>query len=224
MMWIVKNPELATGLNLVKAKADIFVANADWQSFFNILFMVVGAGGIIIFGFVTSWVFGREYSDRTVKDILALPVSRNEIVISKFVAVTVWCLLLSGIIFLVGILSGLIVNLSGWSLRLLIFSLKTYFITTLMIILLSFVIGFIASVGKGYLSPLGFVIFMIMLAQFAGHLGWGTYFPWSIPVLYTGAAGAEQQAQLSYTSYIIVILTGISGFVGTMLWWQFSDY
>jgi ABC-type transport system involved in multi-copper enzyme maturation permease subunit len=44
---------------------------------------------VIGFAFVTSWVFGREYSDRTVKDLLALPAPRSSIVLSKFIVVVI---------------------------------------------------------------------------------------------------------------------------------------
>jgi len=46
--------------------------------------------GLIGFAFVTGWVFGREYSDRTVKDLLALPTPRLSIVLSKFIVVAIW--------------------------------------------------------------------------------------------------------------------------------------
>ena len=49
--------------------------SADWNSYFGILTQSIGVGGVLIFGFVASWIFGREYSDGTAKDLLALPTS-----------------------------------------------------------------------------------------------------------------------------------------------------
>ena len=37
----------------------------------------MAAGGLFLFGFLFIWVFGREYSDRTAKDLLALPTARS---------------------------------------------------------------------------------------------------------------------------------------------------
>ncbi|WP_235201635.1 ABC transporter permease [Paenibacillus sp. FSL H8-0457] len=39
---------------------------------------------------MTSWTFGREYSDRTLKDLLVLPISRGKIAIAKYVAIIFW--------------------------------------------------------------------------------------------------------------------------------------
>jgi ABC-2 type transport system permease protein len=222
MMWIVMHPELATNLNLVKAKADILVARADWPSFLVILYMMAAMGGIIIFGFATSWIFGREYTDRTVKDILALPVSRDSIVLSKFIAVIFWCALLSAAMLFSGLISGLAIGLPGWSPRLLPHAVKIFFVTSALTILLSFPVGFFASAGRGYLPPLGFIIFMIALAQFIAHLGWGAYFPWSIPAFCTGVVGPAE-GQIGVASIIIMLLTAAGGLAATVLWWRFAD-
>jgi ABC-2 type transport system permease protein len=32
----------------------------------------IAIGGLFVFGFIMSWIFGREYTDRTMKDLLAL--------------------------------------------------------------------------------------------------------------------------------------------------------
>ncbi|MBC8390663.1 MAG: ABC transporter permease [Actinobacteria bacterium] len=50
--------------------------------------------GVIGFGFVTSWVFGREYSYRIIKNMLTLSISRYIIVLSKFIAAAIWCFLI----------------------------------------------------------------------------------------------------------------------------------
>ena len=49
----------------------------NWNNYLALLLQGISAIGLIGFGFITSWVFGREYSENTLKDILALPVSRS---------------------------------------------------------------------------------------------------------------------------------------------------
>ena len=75
-MFILKDPELARSSGLISAKAHL-AGTADWPSYLQFLAQGVSAGGLFVFGFVSSWVFGREYSDRTVKDLLALPIPRT---------------------------------------------------------------------------------------------------------------------------------------------------
>ena len=71
-------------------------------------------GGLIVFGFNASWIFGREYSDRTIRDLLALPISRNIIVFSKFI-IAFMGLVLSIYVLVLGLLLGLLIDIPGWS-------------------------------------------------------------------------------------------------------------
>jgi hypothetical protein len=50
--------------------------------------------------------------------------------------------------------------------------------------------AFLASAARGYLAPLGFAILTIFLAQITAATGWGAWFPWSVPALFSGLAGA----------------------------------
>jgi ABC-2 type transport system permease protein len=221
LMFVLKNPEIARKYSLISAKAAL-IGKADWISYFGVLSQMIAVGGIFGFGFVASWVFGREYSDRTVKDILAIPVSRSCIVLAKFIMVIIWCLLLSVMVFLWGLIIGKMINLAGWSQELAFQSGYRFMITAVLTILLCTPVAFFASYGRGYLPPLGFVVLTIIIAQIVATLGYGPYFPWSIPAMYSGAAGPES-AQLGTISYLILFGTSISGLVATFGWWRFAD-
>src|SRR3990172_172518 len=65
-MFILKDPEQARHLGLLGAKAQIFGGSADWPNFFNLMLLMVSVGVFISFGFIFVWVFGREFSDKTV--------------------------------------------------------------------------------------------------------------------------------------------------------------
>ena len=174
------------------------------------------------FGFSTSWIFGREYSDRTVKDLLALPVSRSKIVYSKFIVNVLWCILLSFISLITGLIMGWIVGLSGWSIETAVSGLEKIFLCVILTILLCPPVAFFASLGRGYLSPLGFIILTIILSQIISALGYGQYFPWAIPAFRSGAAGPGE-AQLEWISYIILTATSLAGIISVVSWWRFAD-
>ena len=114
MMYVVHHPEIAGRSAALSAKTSLF-GKGDWPAFFNLLIQVILSLGPIGFGMVTSWVFGREYADRVVKDLLALPVSRSTIVISKFIIIAIWCILLVITLFISGLIVGIAVNIPGWS-------------------------------------------------------------------------------------------------------------
>lgn len=221
-MIILKDPGAARSMGLITAKAQLVAGVADWPTFFNILAQAVAVGGAILFAIITAWVFGREFSDRTAKELLALPTSREAIVAAKFVVIVVWTLALSLFIFGIGLVIGNLVVIPGWSEAL----LRTAFVdvmgaAVLTIGLLSFV-ALLASIGRGDLLPFGWTIFTVVLAQIAALTGWGDWFPWSVPALFSGAAGPRAEL-LGMHSYIIVFIASLLGLAGTFYWWRSAD-
>jgi len=208
---------------VLKTKTEVMEIEATWQSFLGILTQAVGVGGVLIFGFVTSWLFGREYSDGTAKDLLALPISRIKILNAKFIYYLTWCLGLAISNLIIGLVIGFALQLDGWSFFLFIESMEIYFMTALLIILLNTPIAFFALWGKGYLAPLGVVALLLVFSQILGAMGMGIYFPWSVPGIYSGMAGKEFKMQLNETSFMILILTSSFGYISTLLWWKYSD-
>jgi ABC-2 type transport system permease protein len=212
---------MAAKLGMVGTKASLFGKN-DWSGYLGLLIQSIASVGYIGFGFVTSWVFGREYSDRTIKDILALPISRSSIVVSKFLVVIIWCALLTFILFTVGLIIGQFIDVSGWSMQVISKSANKFFTTSFLTLLLCTPVAFFASYGRGIIAAIGFVILSLVMAQFIGLVGLGPYFPWAIPGVYTAPAGTEGM-QLVFISYIILVITSVLGFVGTIAWWRFAD-
>lgn len=223
MMLVVRHPELAGRSSALSAKTSV-LGNGDWPSFLVLLIQVILALGPIGFGMVTSWVFGREYADRVAKDLLALPVSRITIVISKFAVILIWCILLTLTLFLVGLLIGLAINIPCWSSMNVFNSFLIFINSSILTLLLCTPVAFLACISRGYLLPVGFAILTLILTNFVaiGLPNIMPYFPWAIPALYTGIAGRELP-QAGAISYFILILTCIMGFIGTAAWWRFAD-
>ena len=91
----------------------------------------------------------------------------------------------------------------------------------LTIILLPFVALF-AGLGRGYLAALGWTVFTMVLSQVAAITGWGDWFPWSIPALYSGMVGPRSE-QLGNHSYVIATLACTIGLIATFYWWRVAD-
>ena len=77
MMWIVREPGRAAQLGLLGTKANLSGLTATWPAYFSMLTMVVGMGGMLLLAFVVAYIFGREYTEGTAKNLLALPVGRH---------------------------------------------------------------------------------------------------------------------------------------------------
>ncbi len=222
-MLILKDPEAARSYGLIGAKAQLTMGTADWISYFEFLAQAVSIGGLFIFGFVSSWVFGREHSDRTVKDLLALPISRAHIVGAKFITIFLWCILLSAIVLTIGLWVGEMAALPGWSRELVSQGCEMFAICSILTIALSSPVAFFACIGRGYLAPLGFVVFTLVLANIIAVTGYGEFFPWAVPALYS-QIGGEGNALPGSISYILVVLTSFAGLIGTFCWWRYADH
>jgi len=221
LIFIAQNPELASKMGILGTKSSI-MENVDWPSYLGLLMEMISALGLLGFGFVVSWVFGREYSDRTVKDLLALPIPRSFIVISKFTVIVIWSSLLAFILLVFALLAGGMVGLSGWSEGIALHGVYAYAVTAFLTILLCTPVAFFASYGRGYLLPIGFVVLTLMIGQFMMALGLAPYFPWAIPGLYSVAAGGGGQPP-GAVSYIILVLASLIGLAATFAWWRYAD-
>lgn len=220
LLFVAKNPEAAGEFGLTGSKAGMMqIGIPGWESYFKLLLQGITGVGIVGTGFVASWVFGREFAQHTVKDLLALPVSRTTVVIAKFILVIIWGLLLSVIFFLSGLFFGWVIGLTGLTTELFSQYSSTHFTASLIMVHLSSVAALLASSSRGYMLPIGVIILMLILANFSGMLGIGPYFPWAIPGLF-----ATDKLQLVTASYIIVTITCLCGYIGTVFFWRYADH
>jgi ABC-2 type transport system permease protein len=220
-MVILKDPELARRLGLISAKAQIVAGTADWPAYLGVMAQAMVMGGMILFGFIASWVFGREYSDHTIKDLLALPTPRRAIVLAKFAVIAAWAAALTALSCLLALLVGAAVGLPA-SGGIIARELLRIAIIAALVILITPPVAFVASAGRGYLPPMGFIILTIVAAMIVIATGWGEYFPWAVPALYAGMAGPDL-ASMGPISYALVILTGATGLAATLVWWERAD-
>ena len=180
-MIILKNPDAAQSMGLITTKAQLLAGTADWPAFFGFLAQAVAAGGMVLFAIITIWVFGREFSDHTVKELLALPTSREAIVTAKFIIIPIWSMIVTLLVFSVGIVVGILVVIPGWSEQLLITSFLNILGSAALTIPLMSLVALLASAGRGYLPPFGWTIFTLAMANLAAILGWGDWFPGQCP-------------------------------------------
>lgn len=221
-MIILKDPEAAKSMGLISAKAQLMVGTADWQTFFNVLAQAVAVGGTIVFAIITAWVFGREFTDRTAKELLAVPASREAIIAAKFVVTFLWTFTLILLVFILGLGIGTLVSLPGWSYELLVSAFWDVAISGLLTIAMLTFVAFAASLGRGEMAAIAWAILTVAMAQIVIITGWGDWFPWSVAGLYTGAAGPRNEL-LGAHSYFIVLIASLIGLAATFSWWRNAD-
>jgi ABC-2 type transport system permease protein len=222
-MLILKDPARARAWGLLGAKAQITAGVADWPTYWGLLAQATAVGGALLFSFVAAWVFGREFAEGTVKELLALPTPRGAIVVAKLAVVAAWVAALTALVCLGGLATGAAVGLPGWSVALLGRAVVDVMATAGLTLALTTPIALLASAGRGYLAPLGWAILMLFLAQILAATGWGAWFPWSVPALFSGLAG-PRSGQLGAHSYVVVVVTSVAGLAGTLTWWRRADH
>lgn len=219
LIFVSKNPEVSQKLGLVSAKANLIAYSAtDWPTYLGLFGEIIAAGGFILFVLIVSWIFGREFVDGTLKDMLAVPIQRSSILLAKFVVAAIWSVALTVIIFVVGLIMGAVIKLPGGSIGVVVHGVVLLTVTALLAIAVTLPFAFFASAGRGYLLPIGLAVLILMMTNVVAIIGWGEYFPWAVPGLY-----AMGKSPLTAISYWIVFVTGLVGMIGTYLWWKFAN-
>jgi ABC-2 type transport system permease protein len=221
-MFILADPQRARSLGLLGAKAQLAGGVADWPGYFALLAQTIAVGGVLIFGVIHIWIFGREFSDHTAKDLLALPTPRTAIAAAKFAVTGVWCLLLAVETYLLGLAVGALLRLPHWSATAAWQGLGRLLATAVMTWLLVSVLAFAASAGRGYLAAVGVMFVLLFVAQIVAALGYGHLFPWSVPAIYSGVAG-DDGLPVGVLGFVLVAVAGGAGVAATLLWWRVAD-
>ena len=219
LIFVSKNPQISQKLGVMSAKADLVAyAAADWSTYLELFGQFMAAGGFILFILIVSWTFGREFTDGTLKDLLAVPVPRASILLAKFIVVAAWSAALALVIFMAGLLMGFVLQLPGGSLNVIVQGADQVVVTALLTIPLVLPFALFASLGRGYLLPIGVAVVTLMVTNLIIIVGWGQYFPWAIAGLYTVDKGA-----LTPISYWIILVTSLAGMFATYVWWKYAD-
>jgi ABC-2 type transport system permease protein len=219
LIFVSKNPEIFQKLGLVSAKANLMAYSVtNWPSYLVLYAEIISAGGFFFFIIAISWVFGREFTDGTLKDMLAVPVQRSSILLAKFIVVAIWCGAMAIIILIFGLVIGAIIQLPGGTISVILHGSTVAAITVCLVIAVVLPFALLASVGRGYLLPMGVAVLTLIMANLVMVVGRAEYFPWAISILY-----AQGGSSLAPISFWIVILTSLAGMLATYLWWKYAD-
>jgi ABC-2 type transport system permease protein len=221
-MVILKNPERARQTGLISTKPQL-LGTADWPTLLGMVAQIMSVGGLLVFAFVASWVFGREFSDRTARGLLALQTSRTAIVAAKFAVIAMWTGALLVLVLAIGFIMGMAIGLPGWTPAVGWRGAASIATAGGLTLAVTSPVALAASAGRGDLAGLGWAVLTLVLAQVLAAMGWGAWFPWSVPALAAGVAGAPS-TQVGAYSYVAVGLASLAGIAGTVGWWERADH
>jgi ABC-2 type transport system permease protein len=63
---------------------------------------------------------------------------------------------------------------------------------------------------------------VIVVSQVLTVLGWGAWFPWSVPALLAGAGGTSVEP-VTPAGVLAVVVVAAAGLAATIAWWDRAD-
>src|SRR6478736_9576643 len=160
----------------------------DWTGFLLAAAQITGAGGLLGFGVVLSWMFGREFGDGTITGLFALPVSRSTIALAKLLVYAVWALAVSlslaALLVIVGLVAGLgALTADSWV------ALVRQVALGAMTAAIAAPVAWAATLGRSVLTGVSVSIGIVVVAQVSVLTGLGGWMPLASPALWAISSG-----------------------------------
>ncbi|WP_026819454.1 ABC transporter permease [Arthrobacter castelli] len=206
---------------LLAAKAQAIAGPGGWAGLFAAANTIVSVGGLLGFGVVAGWSFGREFTDRTIAGLSARPVSRVAVAAAKLVILTVWPVFVAALLVPVLLAAGVLLGMGGINAVVLAMAGKAAVITVLSG-LLALPCAWAAILGRGYLAAIGTIIAIVLAAQMAVMAGAGGWFPFSTPGLWAARMDAGVGPVMTVQLLLVLPLAALAA-VLTLRSWQRLD-
>ena len=204
-------------LSLISGTADGFesmlrACNQFTGSMFN----------IVLFAIVVSYIFGREYTEHTLKTMMTIPISRGKFILGKYLMFFIWTMILVAITFLSTCIFGYLGGVNHITLTGAIGCCKEIFITNILLFL-----SFTPFVFLSLIVP-NMVAAMVTGAAFSiGNLmisstNYAPYFPWSSSYL-IGANEIANYSCSTATSLAIILAASAAGTIISYIYFTKKD-
>ena len=191
---------LADGNPELTAKAGA-AATLDWNGLLASAAQITAAGGLLGFGVVLSWMFGREFTDGTITGRIAL---------AKLTVYTAWSIAVS-VVLTLGILAlGLLLGYGtptadDWG------GLARHGALTMFTAAIAVPVAWIASVTRSMLASVGGAIALVIIAQVGALAGAGGWMPLAAPALWAMSSGtAVTPVQLALAIAVGIVFAALT--------------
>ncbi len=228
-LWTLATVCAAPALSNVFATASSdWTHTTPWPTFVGLGPMSMGTWyGILLFGLITAFLFGREYSEGVATNILTVPTRREYFVLAKFVLLAVWVFALTLLAVVAQVVWATALGLHGatWS------SVWACFGDMLTVALLIFltlpVVALVAVMSRGVFAPMIFSAFGFSAGMLGGIAGWGDWLPWAMPTSiagsFMGPMGMASQTTLDAGSWAIAVGVFVLGLAALLYWVDRAD-
>ncbi|WP_291580311.1 ABC transporter permease [Clostridium sp. UBA6640] len=184
-------------------------------------FYVILLIGVLLYGLIAAYLFNREYVENTLKNLLTIPVSRINLIVSKLVLLLIWIMVLTIISWVMTLIFGLIGPFEDLNTTILITSFKEYIIGGGLLFLLSTPIIFVTLLFKDYVPTIAFTIAITMVNVLISNSEYSVLYPWSATIAV--ATNIFRPEYPPIYSYISIFTTFIIGFIAMVIYFRRVD-
>jgi ABC-2 type transport system permease protein len=170
------------------AKLGALVDPGGWAGYLATASQITATAGLLGFGVVLSWLFGREFADGTITGLFALPVGRGTLAGAKLLVYAAWAFTISAVLVVVIVALGLALGLGSLP-DVAAADVARQFVVTILTAAIALPAAWAATLGRGLLGGIGAIIGVVVVAQVAAVAGIGAWFPFAAPGLW--AAGLD---------------------------------
>jgi ABC-2 type transport system permease protein len=181
--------------------------------------------GILLFGMVAAYLFGREYAEGTAKEMFTLPVRREYFFAAKMLVLGAWVLGLTFLSLAAQAGYAAVIGLAGFSWEEAATCVKISLKVAALIYATLPWAALLAMIGRGYLAPMVYSALAAFFGLGLAEAGWSRWFPWSMPLSVTGVAlfPSVPQPTLVAESWALMALVFVAGSVAAVLFMDRAD-
>ncbi|HLS01130.1 MAG TPA: ABC transporter permease [Beutenbergiaceae bacterium] len=180
-----------------------------WPLFLGVMSQLSAAGCVIGFGVGLSWIFGHEFTDRTLSGLFAHPVSLARIAGAKLSVYGVWVVGVASAVCLIGAGAGWVTQagaLTGEAMA----GFARLWILIVLSGCLATPAAWAATLGRGPFPGIGATIGVVIIGQIGSIGGLAGWVPFVAPALWALNPAEVSLAQLALTLTIPAVFGGLT--------------
>ncbi|WP_442600580.1 ABC transporter permease [Paenibacillus sp. KN14-4R] len=177
--------------------------------------------GIVVYGVIVAYLFCREYTEKTLKSMLTIPVSKVKFMLGKFIMLFGWIILLTLLSWVLTLFLCLVGPIEGGGSALVADYLIQFLLggTFMFLALTPFV--FLTLWLKNIVPPIIAAATITMVNAAISNKDISALFPWTA-VYNIATGGTIPDYPLAY-SYLIVIAVSVIGFMASLIYFKKTD-
>lgn len=190
-------------------------------SFYNTNLYVLLLIGPLLYGVITAYLFTREYTEGALVNLLTIPVSRINLIISKMILLFIWIFVLTLVAWGLTLILGLIGQFEDLDAAILLQSLQEYTVGGSLLFLLATPTIFVTFLFKNYVPTIIFTAVITMGNIALASSEYRVLFPWS--AVHTVANQGFVPEYPPEYSYLSIFATSLIGLVATIVYFKKID-